>query len=44
MWQSFSHTLLLGVLVAVTVGLLAYRWLTRGEKGGHTLDVFAGEA
>jgi hypothetical protein len=30
-------------LIAVTAGFLAYRWVTRGEKGA-TIDVFAGEA
>jgi spermidine/putrescine transport system permease protein len=28
----------------LVVGFGAYRWLTRGEKGARTVDVFAGEA
>jgi ABC-type spermidine/putrescine transport system permease subunit II len=31
-------------LLAVVIGFALYRWLTRGEKGGRTVDVFAGEA
>jgi len=25
------------------IGFAAYRWLTRGEKGARTVDVFTGE-
>jgi spermidine/putrescine transport system permease protein len=42
--NALTTLLLVASLVAVTVGFLAYRWLTRGEKGGRSLDVFAGEA
>jgi spermidine/putrescine transport system permease protein len=42
--NALTTLLLAASLVAVTVGFLAYRWLTRGEKGSRTLDVFAGEA
>jgi spermidine/putrescine transport system permease protein len=42
--NALTTLLLVASLVAVTVGFLAYRWLTRGEKGSRTLDVFAGEA
>ncbi|WP_151083529.1 ABC transporter permease [Nocardioides cynanchi] len=41
--NALTTLLLVASLVAVTVGFLAYRWFTRGEKGA-TLDVFAGEA
>jgi spermidine/putrescine transport system permease protein len=42
--NALTTLLLVTSLLAVTVGFLAYRWFTRGEKGGRSLDVFAGEA
>jgi len=42
--NALTTLLLVASLVAVTVGFLTYRWFTRGEKRGRTLDVFAGEA
>ena len=42
--NALTTLLLVASLVAVTAGFLAYRWFTRGEKGGRSLDVFAGEA
>ncbi len=42
--NALTTLLLVASLVAVTVGFLAYRWFTRGEKAGRSLDVFAGEA
>lgn len=41
--NALTTLLLVASLVAVTLGFLAYRWFTRGEKG-RSLDVFAGEA
>jgi len=42
--NALTTLLLLASVVAVVVGYAAYRWLTRGEKGARTVDVFAGEA
>ncbi len=42
--NALTTLLLLASLLAVVVGFLAYRWFTRGERGGRGLDVFAGEA
>jgi spermidine/putrescine transport system permease protein len=41
--NALTTLLLVASLLAVSAGFLAYRWFTRGEKGGG-LDVFAGEA
>lgn len=42
--NALTTLLLVASLLAVGAGFLAYRWFTRGEKGGRSLDVFAGEA
>lgn len=42
--NALTTLLLLASVVAVLLGFLAHRWLTRGEKGGRGLDVFTGEA
>jgi hypothetical protein len=31
-------------LAAAALGFFAHQWVTRGEQGGGSLDVFAGEA
>ena len=41
--NALATLLLVASLLAVTVGYLAYRWFTRGEKDGRQLDVFTGE-
>jgi spermidine/putrescine transport system permease protein len=42
--NALTTLLLLASLLAVTLGFLAYRVLTRGEKNSASLDVFTGEA
>ncbi|MGD9958222.1 ABC transporter permease [Nocardioides sp.] len=42
--NALTTLLLLASLLAVVLGFVAYRWFTRGERGGRGLDVFAGEA
>ena len=42
--NALTTVLLVASLVTVSVGFLIYRRLTRGEKAGRGLDVFAGEA
>ena len=42
--NALTTLLLVASLLAVGLGFLGYRWFTRGEKGGRSLDVFAGEA
>jgi spermidine/putrescine transport system permease protein len=42
--NALTTLLLVASLLAVSLGFLAYRVLTRGEKGGAGLDVFTGEA
>ena len=42
--NALTTLLLVASLLAVTLGFLAYRVLTRGEKNAAGLDVFAGEA
>jgi spermidine/putrescine transport system permease protein len=42
--NALTTLLLVASLLAVTLGFFAYRWFTRGEKQGRSLDVFAGEA
>jgi spermidine/putrescine transport system permease protein len=42
--NALATLMLVASLVAVTVGFLAYRWFTRGEKAGRSVDVFLGEA
>jgi spermidine/putrescine transport system permease protein len=43
--NAVATLLLVASLLAVTLGYLAYRWLTRGEdKDSGGIDVFAGEA
>lgn len=42
--NALTTLLLVASLLAVTVGFVAYRVLTRGEKNAASLDVFAGEA
>jgi len=41
--NALTTLLLVASLMAVVLGFLAYRWFTRGEKGGRTLDAFAAE-
>ena len=40
--NALTTLLLVASLLAVTIGFLAYRLLTRGEKDSGALDVFAG--
>jgi spermidine/putrescine transport system permease protein len=42
--NALTTLLLVASLLAVTLGFVAYRVLTRGEKNAASLDVFAGEA
>jgi len=42
--NALTTLLLAASLVVVVIGFLGYRWFTRGEKSGRSLDVFAGEA
>jgi spermidine/putrescine transport system permease protein len=42
--NALTTLLLVASLLAVTLGFLAYRVLTRGEKNAASLDVFTGEA
>ena len=42
--NALTTLLLLASLLAVVLGFLAYRWFTRGEQRGRSLDAFAGEA
>lgn len=42
--NALTTLLLVASLLAVTIGLLAYRFLTRGEEDAGGLDVFTGEA
>src|SRR4051812_8493830 len=39
--NALTTLLLVASLLAVVLGFLAYRWFTRGEKGGRTLDAVA---
>lgn len=41
--NALATLMLVASLLAVVIGFVAYRWLTRGEKG-RGLDVFTGEA
>lgn len=41
--NALTTLLLAASLIAVALGYLAYRWLTRGEQGAKTLDAFAAE-
>ena len=42
--NALTTLLLVASLLAVTIGFLVYRLMTRGEKNAGGLDVFAGEA
>ena len=42
--NALTTMLLVASALAVVLGYLVHRWLTRGEKGGRGLDVFTGEA
>ncbi|WP_432476455.1 ABC transporter permease [Nocardioides sp. GXQ0305] len=42
--NALTTLLLLASVLAVVMGYLIHRWLTRGEKSGRGLDVFTGEA
>jgi spermidine/putrescine transport system permease protein len=39
--NALASLMLLASLLAVVIGLLAYRWLSRGEKGANSLQSFA---
>ncbi len=42
--NALTTLLLVASVLAVLLGYLVHRWLTRGEKSGRGLDVFTGEA
>ena len=42
--NALTTLLLVASVLAVLIGYLVHRWLTRGEKRGRGLDVFTGEA
>jgi spermidine/putrescine transport system permease protein len=41
--NALATLMLVATLIAVTLGFLAFRYFTRGEKGTRSVDVFAGE-